>query len=120
MDRLKSTVKLAAAGIAVALLAGCATDPNEKYSFREGWRKGTVKQVVQGSERERPGFWKCPRRATEADRRSTDYVIVSYRGVSRQETRAVPLTPGTGLRADDKVYINLNTCDSPLRRDATG
>lgn len=120
MDRLQSAVKFASAYVAAALLAGCATDPNEKYSFREGWRKGTVLRVVHGSELERPGFWECTRRASEADRRFTDYAIVSYRGVSRQETRAVPLLPGIRLQSEDKVYINLNTCDSPLRRDATG
>jgi len=113
-------VKVAAL-VAAGLLAGCATDVYEgQYAFRDGWRRGKVVKVVNGANLERPGFWECTRRMTQAERLASDFAVVSYRGVSRQSTYAVPLMAGTRLQPEDKVYINLNTCHSPVRAAPAG
>lgn len=118
MTRALLIAKLVTVG-AAGLLAGCASTVYEgKYAFHDGWRRGTVVKVVNGAELERPGFWNCTRRMTEDERRGADVAVISYRRMSRSSTYAVALPSGSRLQPEEKVYINLNTCNSPVRAAA--
>ena len=116
------TLKLATSCVAWMALAGCASEPFEgKYSYSDGWRKGTVLRIEQGTSIERPQFWNCLRREPAAATASRSYAVVEYHQSSHHRKHLVAAPANLELRPGDKVYVNAAECENAIvRRDGGG
>ena len=116
---LMTGVPALGAALAAVLLAACASQRPQDYSFADGWRRGKVESIVAGAELRRPQFWNCTRGRGAALRNRT-YAIVSYEQVPQRNRRhLVQLPAGSQLAAGDKVYVNLSACEHAIvERDA--
>lgn len=107
-------------GISTLLLGGCATVDEHGHKFSEGWRTATVVRLLKGSEVERPRFWTCTRDVPEAQRLGRDYVVVSYRGVNRQQQHLTALSPDLALQPGEKVHVNVAACEQAIAKLSPG
>ena len=116
------SLKLATSCVAWVALAGCASQPFDgKYSFSEGWRKGTVLRIEQGASVERPQFWSCLRHEPAAATATRSYVVVEYHQASHHRKHLVAAPADVQLRPGDKVYVNAAECENAIvRRDSGG
>ncbi|TWO68000.1 hypothetical protein FN976_23925 [Caenimonas sedimenti] len=107
-------------GISTSLLSGCATVDEHGHRFSEGWRNATVVRLLKGSEIERPRFWTCTRDVPEAQRLGRDYVVVSYRGVNRQQQHLAAVAPDLSLQPGEKVHVNVTACEQAVAKHSPG
>lgn len=97
------------------LLAGCSTLYDNKYDFRQGWRKGEVARITTGEAIRRPGYWTCTRRTTVEQRSGRQYAVIAYRQVPyRPRQHLVPLPPGLDLHPGQRVYVKLDACEAGI------
>jgi hypothetical protein len=97
------------------LLAGCSTLYENKYDFRDGWRKGEVARITPGEAILRPGYWQCTRRTTVEQRSGRQYAVVAYRQVPyRPRQHLVPVPPGLELQEGQPVYVKLDACEAAI------
>lgn len=102
---------------ATVLLAGCSTTADEgMYKFSEGWRKARVERVLTAEELRKPRAWECTRHTTADQRRGHIYAILSYRQPPNTRRHLVSVTADDDLRAGEKVYLNLSTCENAIVR----
>jgi hypothetical protein len=100
---------------ATALVAGCSTVYENKYEFRDGWRKGEVVRITVGEAIQRPVFWNCTRKTTAEQRSGRQYAVVAYRQVPyRPRQHLVPLPSGVLLHPGQRVYVNVGTCENAI------
>lgn len=98
-------------GLALTLLAGCATVFEGKYAFADGWRRGGVISVVSGSELERPAYWRCTRDLPADDIQQKNYILMWYAEPGwKSYTVAEAVGNAFELRKGDPVYVNVWDC----------
>lgn len=107
-----------AAFVIVAFVAGCATPAEDgRYRFSDGWREGVVQREIPAEALGDPGFWRCTRGTTVAERGGHTFVVVKYqRRPGRTARHLVRLGAQTQVREGDSVYVNVGTCDDAIAR----
>lgn len=107
------------AGVACALLVGCAFEPEGAYAFRDGWRRGEVVSVMRAGEVPDPRFWTCLRKADLAGLGAGRVVVVSYRQSGRRRRHLTQLPSSVmELRPGERVLVNVGECrDGLVRRE---
>lgn len=111
MKTIPTIHALLAAGGA-ALLAGCATVYEDQFQISQGWRVAEVVRVARASAVDNPANWECLRKAPEAVRQDSSYVLMSYRAFARKRQTLHPLPPNMNLQPGDRVYVKLGSCDN--------
>ncbi|MBI2770449.1 MAG: hypothetical protein HYX47_12560 [Burkholderiales bacterium] len=98
-----------------SLLSGCVTPPYEgQYAFGDGWRKAQVTAVLQGSELDRPNFYRCARKLSPDQVAAGRFVLLSYLEMGRSKRTLVSATGNEQHPAGARVLVNLERCDAPL------
>jgi hypothetical protein len=107
---------LGAVLVAALTAAVCAFASSEgKYDWHEGWREATViKTENVAALRGRRYFSDCRNRAETVQLASGQFVVLSYKHMGRTWHRVVPLRQGEAYRPGDLVYMNVNSCNTPL------
>lgn len=102
--------------LVVLSATGCANVYEGKYNFSDGWREAKVVAVVQGAKIERPSFWECTRKLEAAQRAATDFVLLSYRGVNRQQRYMVSAPANLPVTPDERVYLKVGSCEGAIAK----
>jgi hypothetical protein len=62
-------------------------------------------------------YWSdCRNSAETGQAASGRFVVVSYQHMGRTWRRVVPLRQGEAYRPGDRVYVNVNSCSTPLAK----
>ena len=97
---------------AATLMAACATVADEPFSFKDGWRHGTIEQIGLPPDMARPVYGLDCR----PDSPGQTFVAVHFRHGRSTHVRWVPLPGDTSLKKGDRVWVRVNQCDAPLLR----
>ncbi|HXD39584.1 MAG TPA: hypothetical protein VN649_03420 [Ramlibacter sp.] len=106
---------LLGAALVVALAAtSCAFAYEGKYDWHQGWREARV--VMTGDAPALGGrrFSDCRHRAETDQIASGQFAVLSYEDMGHLRHRVVPLHAGEAYRPGDLVYMNVNSCDTPI------
>ena len=98
----------------LALLSGCTTVYEGKYRRADGWRRGTVLQVVSGEQLERPQYFTCTRHLSPEQRASNRYVMVRYVEYHQNNYYAAEAPADQLLQVGGRVYVNVYQCRDAL------
>ena len=115
--RSLTRIRLGLPGAALAtgaLLAGCATVYEGGYQRAEGWRRGGVVSVHQGTELERPNYWACTRDLAPEQRANKRYVVVWFVEGKYKGYYAAEAPPGREYARNDPVFVNVMRCQDAL------
>ena len=99
-----------AVGLSSAVLVGCATVYEGKYSFRDGWREARVEEIGAASALSRSSLNDCRTSATPEQKATGVYALLSYADFNRRKTRIVPVPPNANFKTGDRVYVKLQSC----------
>jgi hypothetical protein len=100
---------------AAAALSGCSSMFENKYDFREGWRRGEVLQIMDGHAVQRPRFWQCTRSLGAEERAGRRFVVLAYHQVPyRARRHLVAVPPDLELRPGQRVYVNVSQCENAI------
>jgi len=102
--------------VLVAALAatGCTIASEGKYDWHQGWREATVVKTEDAAALEGRYFSDCRYQADAEQVASGQFVVLSYEHMGRTRHRVVPLRQGDAYRPGDLVYMNVNSCATPL------
>src|SRR6185369_14897698 len=104
---------LGAVLVAALTATGCAFASEGKYDWHQGWREATVVKTEDAALHGRY-FSDCRRRTETGQVVSGRFVVLSYEHMGRTRHRVVPLRRGEAYRPGDLVYVNVNSCSTPL------
>lgn len=117
-DPYRAAVRPMAGVLLLAALGGCASTEEGPYQFSDGWRHGTVEEILRGEDVKRPRFWTCLRDVPEPERLARTYVVASYRGPHHRQRHLVAAPAGESLRPGDKVHLHASACENAIvKRD---
>ena len=104
------------AGLALFLivLAGCATQPEGPYPYSEGWRRGTVEELVGGASFRHPTWWKCLKDVPAEERERSTYAWVVTHQMLRHPRYLVPVPRAMDLQPGQRVYLNVRLCENAV------
>lgn len=105
---IRQTISALFISVALAGCAGITYEPG--YMHNDGWRSGTIESIGSGDEYLEKLANSCTGRQDESI-----YAKVGYKGFSYNTLRCFPLSPGSSLRAGDRVLINIHECAIVLR-----
>ena len=101
-------------GLSAFVLAGCTTVYEGKHDFSDGWREAKVIQIARANEIAKPQFSDCRENASQQQRATDRFIVLSYKHMNRPRKRVVPFSPNDGVRLEQLVYMNVTDCDRPL------
>ena len=101
-------------GAVLVAATGCAFAPEGKYDWHQGWHEATVVKTGSASELDGRYFSDCRYLSETGQLASGQFVVLSYEQMGRTRHRVVPLHAGEAYRPGDLVYMNVNSCDTPL------
>ena len=105
-----------AALLASGLLSGCANAVYEgRFSWEEGWRRGVVTAVGEGTVFADKLAKNC-RNALSSLPQSNRYATIMYRPASGRIWLTVPISMDASLKPDDSVYVNMLDCSKRVER----
>jgi len=93
---------------------GCAVASVEKYDWHQGWREATVVKSDDAAALGGRYFSDCHNRTDAGQVVPGRFVVLSYEHMGRMRHRVVPLRQCETYRPGDLVYVNVNSCDTPL------
>ena len=104
----------AAVVIGLALLSGCAnTSEGPRFSWYDGWRKGTVTAVGEGSVFTDKLAEECKKFQSTLPSR---YATITYRPTKNSVWLTVPISADASLKLGDSVYVNVLDCNKRVER----
>lgn len=105
---------LGVALVAALAAAGCAFVYEGKYDWQQGWREARVVKTGYAAALGGRQFSDCRYEAETEQAASGQYVMLSYLQMGHMRHRVVPLHEGEAYRSGDLVYMNIQSCDTPL------
>ena len=117
-DRKMPFPLLGAALVAALAAAACTFASEGKYDWHQGWHEATVVKTGSASELDGRYFSDCRYLAESGQLASGQFVVLSYEQMGRTRHRLVPLHAGEAYRPGDLVYMNVNSCNTPLETRA--
>jgi hypothetical protein len=100
--------------VAALTATGCAMAPEGKYDWHQGWSEATVVRIGNAAALDGRYFSDCRFQADAGQAASGQFVVLSYEHLGRTRHRVVPLRNGEAYRPGDRVYMNVNSCKTPL------
>ena len=100
--------------VAAMLSAGCASVEDERYLWSEGWREGTVKQIVPLEKLRPSDLPRCEGQESLVPQAPT-WVLIRYRMGGMQRMVVAPMERPDEFKVGDAVYVNARSCLRELR-----
>jgi hypothetical protein len=100
--------------LAALTATGCTFASEGKYDWHQGWSEATVVRIGNAAALDGRYFSDCRFEADAEQVASGQFVVLSYEQMGRTRHRVVPLRQGEAYRPGDLVYMNLNSCHTPL------
>lgn len=105
-----------AALLASGLLSGCANTVYEgRFSWEDGWRRGVVTAVGEGTVFAEKLAKDC-KNTQSSQSQSTRYATIVYRPTNLRVWLTVPIPADVSLKPDDSVYVNVLDCSKRVER----
>ena len=100
--------------VAALAATGCAFVYEGKYDWQQGWREAQVVKTGNATALGERQFSDCRYEAETEQAASAQFVMLAYRQMGHTRHRVVPLHEGEAYRSGDLVYMNIQSCDTPL------
>ena len=100
--------------IAALSATGCALVYEGKYDWYDGWREAQVVQIGSAAEIKKPQFSDCREQMTPQQIANSQFAVLSYVRMTREQRRVVPLQTGRSVAVGDLVFMQITNCDGPL------
>ncbi len=110
-----TSLRLLGAALVAALAAtSCAFVYEGKYDWQQGWREAQVVKTGNAAALGERQFSDCRYGAETEQAASGQFVMLSYLQMGHMRHRVVPLHEGEAYRSGDLVYMNIQSCHTPL------
>jgi len=104
---------LGAVLVAALAATGGAFASEGEYDSRQGWREATVDKTEDAALHGRY-FSDCRDKTETGQVVSGRFVVLTYEHMGRTHHRVIPLRRGEAYRLGDPVYVNVNSCKTPI------
>lgn len=105
--------------VVAAVLVGCQTVYEDKYDWKDGWRRGLVIDVGAADQLGDRRFRDCRPQSANDERQQLKFVVVSFVHAGRPRHAVVPVAPSAPWRLNSPVYVNVFDCSAVVHTRAS-